>query len=181
MQHFIFFVTLWINKLKRCIKLGWNGLPETNTQTYWAHLKVKRTIVCCEYSPCGLIHSNLFSSKHTIGPNKLECYITLDWKGLPETNTNTYWAHLEVIRTIVCCEYSPCGLIRNTSFSSKRTNGPDMLECYITQGWKGLPETNTQTYWAHLKVMKTMVCCEYSPCGLVHNTSFSSKQTGLIS
>ncbi len=28
------------------------------------------------------------------GPNKLECYITLGWTGLPGTNTLAYWAHL---------------------------------------------------------------------------------------
>jgi len=27
----------------------------------------------------------------TNGPNKLECYITVSWKGLPGTNTPTYW------------------------------------------------------------------------------------------
>jgi hypothetical protein len=26
-------------------------------------------------------------------PNKLQCYITLVWKGLPVANTLTYWAH----------------------------------------------------------------------------------------
>jgi hypothetical protein len=25
-----------------------------------------------------------------------------------------------------------------------------MLECYITQDWKGLLEANTLTYWGHL-------------------------------
>ncbi len=29
----------------------------------------------------------------TNGPNKLECYITLAWKGLPATNTSAYLAH----------------------------------------------------------------------------------------
>jgi hypothetical protein len=37
-----------------------------------------------------LIHNTPFSS----GPNKLERYIKLDWKGLPWiSNTLTYWAH----------------------------------------------------------------------------------------
>jgi len=26
--------------------------------------------------------------------NKLECYITLDWKGITGSNTLAYWAHL---------------------------------------------------------------------------------------
>jgi hypothetical protein len=29
----------------------------------------------------------------THGSNKLECYITLGWKGLSGTNSLTYWAH----------------------------------------------------------------------------------------
>jgi hypothetical protein len=31
--------------------------------------------------------------KPTNEPNKLECYITLDWKGLSGTNAPAYWAH----------------------------------------------------------------------------------------
>jgi len=32
------------------------------------------------------------------GPNKLECYITLSWKGLPGTNSLAYWANRELQR-----------------------------------------------------------------------------------
>ncbi len=28
-------------------------------------------------------------------------------------------------------------------------NGPNKLECYIKQGWKGLSRTNSLAYWAH--------------------------------
>jgi hypothetical protein len=35
-----------------------------------------------------------FTTPHyLIGPNHLECYITLDWKRFQETNTLAYWAH----------------------------------------------------------------------------------------
>jgi hypothetical protein len=34
-----------------------------------------------------------FTTFHTNGPNKLECYITLDKQGLPVTNTLAYWTH----------------------------------------------------------------------------------------
>jgi hypothetical protein len=27
------------------------------------------------------------------GPNKLKCYATLGWKGLPEAKRLAYWAH----------------------------------------------------------------------------------------
>jgi hypothetical protein len=39
------------------------------------------------------------------GLNKLECYIALDWKGLPRTNTLAYWAHLKVTKKMKCCEF----------------------------------------------------------------------------
>jgi hypothetical protein len=32
------------------------------------------------------------------GPNKLECYITLSWKGFPGTNSLAYWANRELQR-----------------------------------------------------------------------------------
>ncbi len=32
-------------------------------------------------------------SKLMNGPNKLECYITIGWKGLAVTNTLAYWVH----------------------------------------------------------------------------------------
>ncbi len=41
-------------------------------------------------------------------------------------------------------------------------NGPNKLECYITQGWK-LPVTTTPAYWALSQVKKKIKCCEYSP------------------
>ncbi len=37
----------------------------------------------------------VFSSLHSLnGPNKLECFITMRWKGWPETNILAFWAHL---------------------------------------------------------------------------------------
>ncbi len=53
------------------------------------------------------------------------------------------------------------GRIRNTSFSSSPTNRPNKLECYIKQGWKGLPATNTLFYWSKSKVTKKKKCYEY--------------------
>jgi hypothetical protein len=35
-----------------------------------------------------------FSLQLLSGPNKLEGYITLDWKSLPGLNILAYWAHL---------------------------------------------------------------------------------------
>ncbi len=40
------------------------------------------------------------------GPNKLDCYITVDWKGLPETNTLPYLAYSLVTKKIKCCDYN---------------------------------------------------------------------------
>jgi hypothetical protein len=40
-------------------------------------------------------------------PNKLECCITLGWKGLPGTNTLAYCALLQVTNKIKFREYGP--------------------------------------------------------------------------
>ena len=40
-------------------------------------------------------------------------------------------------------------------------NGPDMLECYISLGWKGLPGSNTINYKVQSLVMRDMKCCEH--------------------
>jgi hypothetical protein len=37
---------------------------------------------------------------------KVECYITLGWKGLSGANTLAYWAHPKVTKKMECCEYS---------------------------------------------------------------------------
>jgi hypothetical protein len=37
-----------------------------------------------------------------VGPNKLECYITSDWRGLSWTNTLAYWHHMKVLKKKKC-------------------------------------------------------------------------------
>jgi hypothetical protein len=37
----------------------------------------------------------------------------------------------------------------HTLFSLHFTNGPNKLQCYIEQGWKGLPRRNTLAHLAH--------------------------------
>jgi hypothetical protein len=44
---------------------------------------------------------------------------------------------------------------------------PKKLECYITQGWKGLQGRNTQAYRAHLQVTKKIKGCETPPALLM--------------
>ncbi len=39
--------------------------------------------------------------------NKLHCYITIDWIGMPGTNTLAYWAHLKDTKKMKCCDYGP--------------------------------------------------------------------------
>jgi hypothetical protein len=46
-QHFIFFITY--NRLECYIILDFEGLLETNTQAYCAHLKVRKKMNSCEY------------------------------------------------------------------------------------------------------------------------------------
>jgi hypothetical protein len=55
-------------------------------------------------------------------------------------------------------------------------NGPKKLESYITLGWKGLPETNTLAYWAHLIVAKEQRVLKMTP-GLAQNLDESEKNT----
>jgi hypothetical protein len=38
-------------------------------------------------------------------PTKLECYIALGWKGLPDANTLAFRAHLQVAKKTKCCKY----------------------------------------------------------------------------
>jgi hypothetical protein len=40
------------------------------------------------------------------GPNKLECYITVDWEGLAGTKILPVWAYSLVMKKIKCCEYN---------------------------------------------------------------------------
>jgi hypothetical protein len=52
------------------------------------------------------------------GPNKLECYITLGWKGLHRTNTLAYSTYLPVTKETKTSEYGSFGRIQKFSFSS---------------------------------------------------------------
>jgi ABC-type lipoprotein release transport system permease subunit len=76
------------------------------------------------------------------GPNKLECYITLGWKGLLGTNALAYWARLNVKNYLKG--------FHNMSFSSLFTNGPKKAEFYIAFSWKGFPGITILAYWTHL-------------------------------
>ncbi len=49
-------------------------------------------------------------------------------------------------------------------------NGPNKLECYITQYWKGLQGTNAPPYWAHLEVMNKYIL-SFLGCGGLLKTS----------
>jgi len=65
-----------------------------NGYIYSALVELFIVTFLCVYFLCsstwGRIHN---TSQLTNGPNKLECYIAVCWKGLPETNTLAYWAH----------------------------------------------------------------------------------------
>jgi hypothetical protein len=87
-QHFIFFVNcertqkanvLHNTRLKRLAK----GKLSSLLQSKWS---VKN------FTPWSIFPKLNFLSIVN-GPKKLACYITLDWKGLPGTNTQVYWTH----------------------------------------------------------------------------------------
>ncbi len=72
-----------------------------------------------------------------MGSNKLDCYITLGWKGLVRTNTLAYMDQF-----IIYKENEVLWMVSNK------------LDCYITLGWKSLPRTNTLAYWAIHKLQR---------------------------
>ncbi len=55
------------------------------------------------------------------GPNKLEFYIELDWKGLPGTDILAYQADLQVTKKMNCCEYDlrPLGWYSHNYFYAR--------------------------------------------------------------
>ncbi len=81
------------NKRDCYISLGWKGFPLTNTLANWEHSQVTKKMKCCEYGPWYHIHNTSFSLSLMNGPKRLECYITLGWKGLQGRNTRSYWAY----------------------------------------------------------------------------------------
>jgi hypothetical protein len=78
----------------------------------------------------------------------LQCYITLDWSGLPENNIQAYFAHLYVTEKMKCCKYD-FRVLFTKLFSPQLTKGSKKLEYYITLDWNGLPGTYTQAFCAH--------------------------------
>ncbi len=44
---------------------------------------------------------------------KLDCYLTLGWKGMPRTNTPAYWIIAKIMR---CCDYGPRIFVFNSVF-----------------------------------------------------------------
>jgi hypothetical protein len=52
-------------------------------------------------------------------------------------------------------------------------NGPNELECYITQRWTTLPGTKALAYWARSQVAKKIKCSEFGLWDRIHNTSVS--------
>jgi hypothetical protein len=57
--------------------------------------------------PAVVFHHTSFYRLHKNGPNKLECYITLGWKGLPRKNTLADFTHSQVMKKMKCFEYGP--------------------------------------------------------------------------
>ncbi len=88
------------------------------------------------------------------GPNKLECYISLGWKGLLGKDTLAYWAHSWVAGRYGWTGYNVMKRRIKTSMNNKP--GPNKLECCITLSCKGLLGKDTLAYWAYSWVTKTM-------------------------
>jgi hypothetical protein len=58
-------------------------------------------------------------------------------KSMPDPITKIVTKFTQKIHNEIDCR----GRIYNTSFSLLLVNGPNKLECYITLGWKGFPDT----------------------------------------
>ncbi len=84
----------------------------------------------------------------------------IGWKGLPNTITLANSVHLKVAKKMKCCEYISSVSIHNPTFSLQLMIRPNMLEFYMTWGWKGSPITNTLACLVHSKVVKKMKHCE---------------------
>ncbi len=55
-------------------------------------------------------------------PNKLECFLTPDWKGQPETNTPAYRDHLSITNKMKRFKYDSRVGIQNQSFFVDHVN-----------------------------------------------------------
>jgi hypothetical protein len=56
----------------------------------------KRTSLPMKVSFENISHRTMskdLQSKHTNGPNRLECYKTREWNDMPRANTVAYWSH----------------------------------------------------------------------------------------
>ncbi len=84
------------NKLACYITLGWKVLPGMNTLAYWAHFKLQTNWSIEKMTISTALH---FLCNLWMGPNKLEYYITLGWKGLPGDKHSsllcTFWSYKE--------------------------------------------------------------------------------------
>ncbi len=69
---------------------------------------------CCEFGTMGCVYNTYISSQLMNRPNKLECYITLSWKGFSGTSALAYWTHLYLTKKIKCCEFVPRSLYYKT-------------------------------------------------------------------
>ncbi len=57
-------------------------------------------------APRAVFTTHHFPRNLQIGPFKIKCYITLDWKRVSGINTLAYCAHLQVIEKMRCCVYN---------------------------------------------------------------------------
>jgi hypothetical protein len=84
----------FLRNLKMC-PLSWSvtlhsagKIYQGQRPAYWARLTVINIMKHCDYDTRDHVHNTSFSLYLKNGLIKLECYITLCWKGLPGTNLN---------------------------------------------------------------------------------------------
>ncbi len=73
-------------------------------------------------------------------PSRLECFITVGWKGLPGTNSEAYGG------SFVGYKNEVNWILEHNHNTSQFKNEPSKLERFSIVGWKGLPGTGAEAY-----------------------------------
>ncbi len=125
---------------------------------------------CCEYNPRDIIHKTSFSLQLTNGTNNLslekpfQLNVTLKLIG-PIHNLRKK-----------CCEYSPRGQIHTKlHFPCNSQMGPISQSVYLSRAFLAQCDETLQLIGPIHNLRKK--CCEYSPRGIIHKTSFSLQLT----
>ncbi len=122
-------------------------------------------------APQCILHPSYFL-KLLNGPNKLQYYITLGWKGLPWTYSLTYLANLLVTKT-KSVENTATGPYSHFIFFVTCKWAPKVRVLHYTgQGMLAIDKQSN--LFGHFFSYNENYVLRIRPLGCIHNTSFSS-------